>query len=584
MRQTAADDARPHAGRAGFPFAWRAAHGASGTPTGPPALTILTEPTPAVATGVGLRGIAIAAIAVAFLCAYWFSFPRNVGERPTLNSPRESIGYFLTERFLDGHGFSAPLQHYGNLPRDVAVALTPRDSANLDGNVLPKDFAGTLILHAGAMALNPAIALILGPAFAVLGAWALMRIGEELFSPAVGLIAFVAWLAFPPLWLNASFIFSSDMPALAFFLLAMLMFVRYWRRPTTLLVVLLAFFGSLSIFFRYPNVLLMVPPAAALLLGRRVVFGHAVAALSIGAAFTLFILAFNAFVYGDPLTTGFHLGAELISETVNYSQESLFKWKPEVAYQYIETYTQIPFIAVPVAAGLVSATIVALKCGGTERMFAVVSLAVIGILFAYYGQQDAWGYRGPQLSASFLRYLLPGFALAILFAAWALASMSAYWRWAPHAGLATLLVSGAYYVWSAPGGVHEVYDVVHDSSILRNQVDAATPPDAIISVRIMDKVLFPDRQTMTQTYMIQNDEPFPKGGRETWDYVPSAERFAEVASSVDSAGIAFYLLPDSFMGDLQPYEDALLARGLTLRRVDAVTVADLYEIAPGGVR
>ena len=212
-------------------------------------------------------------------------------------------------------------------------------------------------------------------------------------------------------------------------------------------MVLLAFFASLSIFFRYPNVLLMVPPAAALLLGRRVVFGHAVAALSIGAAFTLFILAFNAFVYGDPLTTGFHLGAELISETVNYSQESLFKWKPEVAYQYVETYTQIPFIAVPVAAGLVSATIVALKRGGTERMFAVVSLAVIGILFAYYGQQDAWGYRGPQLSASFLRYLLPGFALAILFAAWALASMSAYWRWAPHAGLATLLVSGAFYVW-----------------------------------------------------------------------------------------------------------------------------------------
>ena len=96
----------------------------------------------------------------------------------------------------------------------------------------------------------------------------------------------------------------------------------------------------------------------------------------------------------------------------------------------------------------------------------------------------------------------------------------------------------------------------------------------------MDKVLFPERQTLTLTYSIHNETPFPKGDRETWDHVPSPDRLAEVLSTIYAAGIPVYILPDSMMGELAPYQDALTARGLYYRHVDGVTVSELYKVSP----
>jgi hypothetical protein len=145
-----------------------------------------------------------------------------------------------------------------------------------------------------------------------------------------------------------------------------------------------------------------------------------------------------------------------------------------------------------------------------------------------------------------------------------------------------VIAAGAWYAYDAPGGAREVHDVVGRTAELEREVVASTEPDSIIAVRIMDKVLFPDRQTLTMTYAIQNEEPFPKGDRETWDHVPSPQRLAEVLSTIYSAGIPVYVLPDSMMGDLAPYQYALMAKGFYYRRVDGVTVSYLYKVSPLG--
>jgi hypothetical protein len=377
-------------------------------------------------------------------------------------------------------------------------------------------------------------------------------------------------------------VFVGDLQALTFLLLFVLVFMRYWREPTIDRAGLMGACFAASVAFRYPNVLLALPFCMALVAGRRVVLKHALVAGAAAVPFAAAVLLFNQLVYGDPMTTGFHLGKELIDETVNFSKESFFKRRPEVLWRYLKMYALVPVVALPVAASLGSAALVAFRKDGRgdTRMLAFVSLGLFAILLAYYGQQDAWGYASAQLNASVLRYLLPGFALLMVFGAGVLAQMAQRWGWGLYLVPAAFVAVTVWQVQTAPGGVGEVQSVIDRSAEVQRQVVAATEPDAVIASRIMDKVLFPQRQTMTLTFAMQNEEPLDKGNSETWEFVAPPGRFAAIAVQMDARGIPFYLLRDAHLGDIQQYQDALMFAGYQLVRVEDVTAASLLKVVP----
>jgi hypothetical protein len=528
---------------------------------------------------ISFRVTGLVGFAIVFLLAAWFAYPRTLDERPVFNSPRESVGYYLTERFISGHGFSAPLQHYYELPEDIAIALTPRDSASIDGDVLPKDFAGTMLLYAAVMRVHPSLALLVGPLFALLGAWAVLRITEEIFNKTAGLVSFALWVSFPPLLINGSFVFIGDPAALALMLLAVLTFVRYWREPSLRRAAFMSLLFCASVVMRYPNVLIAVPFVIALLAGRRFVPSHAVVAGSIAAAAALVVLGFNEFVYGSPTTTGFHVGAQIMSDTVNYSQESFFKRRPDVLWNYLRMYSLRPEVSISAGFALIATVTALFRLRGAAQVLAAVSVATFGIILVYYGQQDAWGYKSPQLNASVLRYLLPGFALLTVFAGGLIASLAHRWGRRVYLAPITIIFLSVWMVETGPGGVREVYSAVDRSEELRTEVVAVTDPDAVIAVRIMDKVLFPDRQTLTLTYAVQNEEPVSKGELETWDHVPSPERFAEIATEMYRRGVSLYFLPDARTGPVAPFQDALVERGFYLRHIPEMDLAPLYKVS-----
>lgn len=526
-----------------------------------------------------VRPYLLATIALVFFVGFWVSYPRVFDEHPTFNSPRESVGYYLSQRFAGGHGFSAPLLHYDDLPEDIARALTPRDAASKDGELLPKDFAGTMLLYGGLMAIHPILTLLVSPVFALLGAWAVLRITEELFGAAAGLIAFATWLAFPPLWINSSPVFVSDPVALALFLWAVERFLAYWKDPTWGRACSMSALFAASVLFRYPNVLLMVPFLGSILLARRWNFAHMGIAMlpciSVGAI----VLGFNTLVYGSPFTTGFHLGAELIGETVNYSQESFFKRRPDVLLQYVINYGTFPAVSVPIGSALISSAFLALKTSERRRVMAIVGLICFLILLFYYGQQDAWGYEAPHVNASVLRYLLPGVALVMVFAAGMTASAAQLLgRWVYVAPLLMIALSISSTI-SASGGTRDTYSAIARMNELRDEIIANTGRDDVVAVRIFDKALFPQRQTLTLTYALQNREPFAKGNLETWDYVVGPERFAEIAETMWTSGISLYFLPDSRTGHVAPYQYALHERGYYLRRIEAVDSAAFFKVS-----
>jgi hypothetical protein len=360
-----------------------------------------------------------------------------------------------------------------------------------------------------------------------------------------------------------------DLPALAFFLLAILAFLRYWREPTLRRMAWMSAFFCASILFRYPDVMFGVPFAAALLYRRRLKLSHVIAAALVALPFAAVVLVFNQLVYGSPVTTGFQLGADIIQSTVHYSHESLFKRRPDVLIRYAWTYGKVPVVSLPFVGAFVAAAFLSVHAHGVRRMFAATTVGMTMMFVAYYGQQDAWGYREAQLNASVLRYLLPAFALLMVFAAGMISQAAARWCRALYLVPAIFVVAAGWSAYAGPGGVRQTYDYVRKTSVVHDQVVAATPPDAVIASRIMDKVLYPDRQTLTLTYAIQNQAPFSKGSHETWDFVPSPQRFADVTVTMTKAGVPVYFLPDG-RRDIAWYQAALLPYGYYLRQIRTV--------------
>jgi hypothetical protein len=334
-----------------------------------------------------------------------------------------------------------------------------------------------------------------------------------------------------------------------------------------------------SVIFRYPNLLLGAPFCAALLLGGRFVPRHGLIVLAVGLPFAAVILLFNQLVYGAPLTTGFHLGAALLHETANYSSESFFKRRPDVLLQYIRLYSALPLVSVPVALGFGAAVMAVVSRSRKHALLAWLTLGVFAILLVYYGQQDAWGFKSPHLAASFLRYLLPAFALMFPFAAWAVAAGAARWGSMVYAAPVVFVIASAWFAYNGNGGVADMYAAIDASRVAKEQILQATDPDDIIATRISDKVLFPERQTLTLTYGIQNETPVSKGELETWDYVPPPDRLAEIAEITYAAGISLYLMPDGRMQPFAPYQAAAKQRGYYFRRIVTVEATPFYKVS-----
>lgn len=515
---------------------------------------------------VSLRALLMCAIAAIFLVLYLLAYPRSFGEQ-TFNSPRENVGYLLSEQFAQGEGFSYPLQHYDELPPDIARALTPRDAASLEGDVVPKDFAGTMLFHAPFFFLWEPLVLIITPLFAVLSAFVLAKIGEELFSKRVGLAAFVLWLAYPPLLINASYIFTSDTVALFAMLSGALFFIRFWRgRAMRDYLIMAAAFG-LALVMRYPNLIAISVFALALFEARRLSVRHALLGLAVIAPFAALVLGFNRIVYGGFTVTGFHLASDLLAETANFSSESFFKFRPEVIAGYLRMYAvEWPVLLVPQVAGLAVGLAVAWRRPDL-RAIVLVLLGANLALGLYYLPQDAWGWTDPQVNASLLRYLLPSLAITTMFLVHGLFSLVERRPAIVVAPLAVLLAAYGWTAWSGPAAVQETRQVVAQVADLRDDIVDATEPDAIIATRIMDKVIFPERQTLTMTYLLDEEEPLHKGRGSTWQFLPAADRLADVAVRVYEAGVPIYLLADYDWRVAKDYDEALRPLGYRLRHM-----------------
>ncbi len=360
------------------------------------------------------------------LYAWAMAYGSDAGA-PTFNSPRANSNFVIAQHVAAGGGFGVPLAHYGELPPEIAPALTPRDSARLGDRVVPKTFLSEVVLLAGALRVGDWAALLLTP---VLGAAAVVGVCVLGWSVAgrrgvgaaiVGGGSAAIFAVWPAQWIVESRAYEpGDALALCAFVLGV---VALWpvlageRVSPRRAAAVGALFG-LSIATRYPNLLITAIPLLLLLLSpgtarRAIVF---VAAFVPLAVLGLLVLAGNLVVYGSPLTTGYALAVDELRQSVPIDSAGFFGFNLQAFGQYMHAYLLNPVLGGPLLAGVAVALVLLVRRWREpdgEALYAAIAVWTLLVLTVVYGGQEAHGVDGFVVNSSFMRYLLPAAALLI---------------------------------------------------------------------------------------------------------------------------------------------------------------------------
>jgi hypothetical protein len=149
------------------------------------------------------------------------------------------------------------------------------------------------------------------------------------------------------------------------------------------------------------------------------------------------------------------------------------------------------------------------------------------------------------VSSSFLRYMLPCFALLAIFAGAAVAKRSRAVQTVALV-LACAIASVAMFtnVFATNGVKQTQHDVKVGQSVARAVV-TATPDDAIVITQLASKVLWPQRQTLSTAFLVKNRRPVTvKDETKVWSLTPSVARLTDVVTRLAREQHHVYLLDD----------------------------------------
>jgi len=514
--------------------------------------------------------VALLAVAAVVGLGLFLSSPHRWGERPVFNSPLQNVTYELADRWADTGRPTARLDRFDDLPPDIAPALTPRDAGLRDGEVVPKDHpfpvALFALLHLLGAGLVPLATPLAGAACVVaLGALTSTLTGSRLgAAAAVG--ALVPTTAF---WLSASNTVSSDTVGLLALLGTALLLVR---APTSPRAVLLAgAVAGVAVTARYTNVVLVLALFAAVALARRDARRTLLWALPGLAVLGLAVAAYHAWLYGSPVRTGYGIGLELAARTANPDQAGLLSFRTSALWSHVRLYLLRPEVVVLLVlggAGLVRAALD--RARPVPRWLVLVPLAGVALVLGYYAGRTTWGVQRFEANASFLRYLLPVLALLAVYVGVLVARGGRRLRLGVGVALVVVAALAARTDVAGHGGLEVRRQADRANDALRDDVLAATGPDALILVNRVDKVLWPQRDTLVVSYLVRSRSPQERGLASVFDLTPKPRRLSDVIRRLCAAGEEVHLLDDGdwLFPPAQAEIDLLLAaRGI--RRTEA---------------
>jgi 4-amino-4-deoxy-L-arabinose transferase-like glycosyltransferase len=512
----------------------------------PPAPTDAPAARPRLLPTAAHRIGAVVALAIVFWGLY-LSYPRPFDKTPVFTSPRQSVGYELARQWAEHGKPEEALPLYHEVPADIAPAFTPRDAASRNGKVVPKDFPLVVALFAAAHLVSARLVPLVDPLMGVLTlivfallAWELTR--SRLAVWLAGLL-FVTTTSF---WSSSAWIYAPDTPAVGVVLLAVYAFVRAARSSSRWWYVVGGLATAAAFGFRYDNAVIVGVLWAAFLLGHRSEWRRWLLVPATAALASLPFAAFNAWMYGSPKRTGYALAYQLIDHTANIKGRGLLGVSFSLFFKQTHIYLLRPEVFVVMIAGLAGLLIVLRhRDNRTVVALAVGTIAVTIVIIAYAGTRNLTGAKSFTVSSSFLRYMLPSFALFSIFAAASVArSRNAVKAVALVVAIAVAALAMHTNI-DAQGGVRQTDADVKLRKLQSAAVLAHTPSDAIVISQLASKALWPTRQVLSTAFLVKNRHPVTVADEtNVWGLTPSTARLADVIGRLVQARLPVYLLDD----------------------------------------
>jgi hypothetical protein len=532
---------------------------------------------------------AAAALGLVFVALYQ-SYPHDWNAKPSFVSPRQQVTYELSKRWADTGRPSIQDRLLTQLDDDTAAALTPRDATSRDDEVLPKDFPVTVALYATTHFVASRLVPFVNPVF---GCLSLLLFG--LLVDRVTKSARAAWIATALLatttsfWMSAAAIVSGDALGLCGFFAALFALVRiaegselrrWW------------FVGGAGFAVTIASRYTLVGPVAVML----GVFAwqhraHFMRFFAVGVV-TLIgltpVLAYHNWLYGGPLKTGYGIADKVFKERVRFEGRGLTTINVGRIADHLRYYLMRPEIAA-LGVGAIITVVIVMRASarGPLRTIAIATPLISVPLVLYHGGQGLYGSVGFVTNSSFLRYLLPVFALWALLVGWLLHRVasrpSPVWRDRAVAIAAVVGLAAMWTTYDADGGIRQLRQGVPYQGLLTQVVLNRTPPDALIISRTGSKVLWPERRVLSATLLY--DGPTITDDKVLiWDVVPSPARVAQVSADLVTTGHDVYLYDDGaapgWLDDhaIDAIRASLAARDFRLRIVVLDAVPPLYHV------
>lgn len=528
-------------------------------------------------------GALLAAVSVALFLAY----PDRLGSDPTFMSPHENVRYHLAQQWVRTGRPTYQVPGFERLPGEVAPASTPRDAALLGDRVVPKDFPYALGVVAVLLAIDPRLPLLLSTVSGIgvllvagLLAWELSRSRAAVLLAAALVATSTSFYA-----AIAGLLETGATTALAV-LTGTLALCRGRRTATdprraARLDMLGGACYGLAVGLHHGVALLIAGLLAAFVLPR--FGGHPSRWLALGAGLAgalLPVLAYDAWLFGSPLATGYAVGERFFDEHFGHHTAGLFDLRPALLVHELRLYLARPEVVLLIAAA--GAVVV----GGRGRRRHPAHAVGVGLLLGgpayltFMGARPLWGMDEFRVNASLLRYGLPLLALVAVLAASTVAGVtSRRWRALVWSGASLTVLLSLAATFLVPEGPLHIRAVTVTAVRMRHAVLAATPSGAVVLTARGDKLLWPDRSTLTVAYLVRGDGRAGDGDP-IYTAVPSAALVADVLARLVERGEPVYVWNDGWLNPADPTLDQLTRERGLARHDTAVSGLSRYTLEP----
>lgn len=461
---------------------------------------------------------------------------------PVFNSPRQSVTWTLAEAWADTGRPAIPESRLTELPGGVGASLTPRDGASINDEILPKDFPLTVAIYAAGHLAGNRAALLITPLQAVLLMAAVGALSRRLFQNNVaGIISMLLLLCTYSFWQLAGSNVVGDPVGAAALLVGLALLID---RPLRWWVGLCAgaCFAA-AVAARYTTigpVLVAIALAVVFSVVRfRDVFGIA-AGLAMGL---VPVLAYHRWLYGGVSQTGYAAGDALFGERLRFEEtRGLLSFDGARLFSHVQLYLFKPAPLLLIVMALWGAW--ALRSRAEGRWLASLTAVSMGALVMYHGGQGTWGSDQFVVNSSFLRYLLPVFALLCVLASGPISRLRGDQLTAALAVGGLVAASVMSTAWSGRGGFEATATQIQSQTLARDQIVDLTPSDAIIVTRLGSKVIFPERAVSTATFLRTGERLIVDRSILVWEILPNMEQLALSLENLGAAGDPVYLFND----------------------------------------